>query len=81
MDDKLFPFLCLAIFSVESFYFAGSERNVSKLTLDGVDVMGDRLAEEVRSRLDILSAYRLQSFSVTLNPNLIIVYEHSRFLK
>lgn len=26
---------------------AGSERNVSKLTLDGVDVMGERLAEEV----------------------------------
>lgn len=27
--------------------FVGSERNVSKLTLDGVDVMGERLAEEV----------------------------------
>lgn len=25
----------------------GSERNVSKLTLDGVDVMGERLAQEV----------------------------------
>lgn len=28
-------------------YFAGSERNVSTLTLDGVDVMGERLAAEV----------------------------------
>lgn len=26
---------------------AGSERNMAKLTLDGVDVMGERLAEEV----------------------------------
>lgn len=26
---------------------SGSERNVAKLTLDGVDVMGERLAEEV----------------------------------
>lgn len=26
---------------------AGSERNSSTLTFDGVDVMGDRLAEEV----------------------------------
>ena len=25
----------------------GSEKNMSKLTLDGVDVMGERLAEEV----------------------------------
>lgn len=25
----------------------GSERNINKLTLDGVDVMGQRLAEEV----------------------------------
>lgn len=28
---------------------SGSERNVAKLTLDGVDVMGERLAEEVFS--------------------------------
>jgi len=28
-------------------YFAGSERNGAGLTLDGVDVMGQRLAEEV----------------------------------
>lgn len=28
-------------------YIAGSERNVSRLTLDGVDVMGERLAGEV----------------------------------
>ena len=27
--------------------FAGSKRNYSTLTLDGVDVMGERLAEEV----------------------------------
>lgn len=27
--------------------FIGSERNVAKLSLDGVDVMGERLAEEV----------------------------------
>lgn len=32
-----------------NFVFSGSERNVSKLTLDGVDVMGERLAEEVGS--------------------------------
>ncbi|KAL6555309.1 hypothetical protein OROGR_006567 [Orobanche gracilis] len=25
----------------------GSERNAAKLTLDGVDIMGERLAEEV----------------------------------
>lgn len=28
-------------------WYAGSERNMAKLTLDGVDVMGERLAEEV----------------------------------
>lgn len=28
-------------------WYAGSERNIAKLTLDGVDVMGERLAEEV----------------------------------
>lgn len=30
-------------------FLAGSERNMAKLTLDGVDVMGERLAEEVDS--------------------------------
>lgn len=43
------------------------------MTLDGVDVMGDRLAEEVRSRLHILSAYHLtklipESLSITFVP-------------
>lgn len=28
-------------------FLAGSERNMAKLSLDGVDVMGERLAEEV----------------------------------
>lgn len=37
---------CNLTFSPSSFH-SGSERNVSKLTLDGVDVMGERLAEEV----------------------------------
>lgn len=35
---------------------AGSERNVSKLTLDGVDVMGERLAEEVGFSFKILES-------------------------
>lgn len=29
------------------FNFVGSNRNMYKLTLDGVDVMGERLAQEV----------------------------------
>jgi hypothetical protein len=29
------------------FHFTGSEKNASMLTLDGVDVMGERLANEV----------------------------------
>jgi hypothetical protein len=29
------------------FHFTGSEKNASMLTLDGVDVMGERLADEV----------------------------------
>lgn len=33
---------------------AGSESNCSTLTFDGVDVMGDRLAEEVRNGFGIL---------------------------
>lgn len=33
---------------------SGSERNVAKSTLDGVDVMGERLAEEVFS-LNLIS--------------------------
>lgn len=33
---------------------AGSERNVSTLTLDGVDVMGERLAQEVVVLLKIV---------------------------
>lgn len=28
-------------------FLAGSERNYSRLTFDGVDLMGERLAEEV----------------------------------
>jgi hypothetical protein len=28
-------------------HFTGSEKNASMLTLDGVDVMGERLADEV----------------------------------
>lgn len=28
-------------------FSAGSERNIGKLSLDGVDVMGERLSEEV----------------------------------
>lgn len=34
-----------------SLLFAGSKRNYSTLTLDGVDVMGGRLAEEVYHHL------------------------------
>lgn len=30
---------------------AGSDKNMSTLSLDGVDVMGERLAEEVSCRL------------------------------
>lgn len=33
--------LCTCLFQ------AGSERNYSRLTFDGVDLMGERLAEEV----------------------------------
>lgn len=36
---------CFYFFPI--FFHSGSERNVSRLTLDGVDVMGERLAEEV----------------------------------
>lgn len=35
------------MYSHTCFLFVGSERNMNKLTLDGVDVMGERLAEEV----------------------------------
>lgn len=36
-------------------WFAGSEKNMASLTLDGVDVMGERLAEEVHSLFGLLS--------------------------
>lgn len=36
--------------------FVGSQRNVSTLTLDGVDVMGERLAGEVRYHLDFMNS-------------------------
>lgn len=41
--------ISLSMFSVFDLIFlqAGSECNHSKLTFDGVDLMGDRLAEEV----------------------------------
>lgn len=46
---------------------AGSERNYSKLTFDGVDLMGERLAEEV-SFVSIvkLYAYGFQSKNFVL---------------
>lgn len=37
---------------MQSICIAGSECNYSMLTFDGVDVMGERLAEEVRYLLD-----------------------------
>lgn len=44
---------------------AGSECNPSKLTFDGVDNMGDRLAEEVRYGLAIQTTNFLCSLIVT----------------
>lgn len=42
--------------------FPGSERNVAKLTLDGVDIMGERLAEEVCSFYNVnISTFGLAS--------------------
>lgn len=38
---------CACFYILPIFFHPGSERNVSRLTLDGVDVMGERLAEEV----------------------------------
>lgn len=38
-------------------YIIGSERNGFKLTLDGVDVMGERLAEEVGILLLLLNGF------------------------
>jgi hypothetical protein len=34
--------------------FTGSEKNASLLTLDGVDVMGERLADEVNFYIQIM---------------------------
>ena len=60
---KLHSFYILVYYWVLFYFFAnemncillmgdaGSECNSSKLTFDGVDVMGERLAEEVRDRM------------------------------
>ncbi|KDO52572.1 hypothetical protein CISIN_1g021672mg [Citrus sinensis] len=44
---KLVQYWCLSFHNICWIHFVGSERNMSKLTLDGVDVMGERLAQEV----------------------------------
>jgi hypothetical protein len=47
--------LQIIFFPLTSVTSPGSERNINKLTLDGVDVMGERLAEEVCNSLCIMS--------------------------
>lgn len=47
---------------------AGSECNSATLTFDGVDVMGERLAEEVRSWFS-------HSFNLLFYPNAMCYYE------
>ena len=44
---KLVQYSCLSFHNICWIHFVGSERNMSKLTLDGVDVMGECLAQEV----------------------------------
>ncbi|RWW58298.1 hypothetical protein BHE74_00034861 [Ensete ventricosum] len=49
--DSAWIVLVLSFVLVIGFLSCGSERNMYGLTLDGVDVMGERLAEEVSMTL------------------------------
>jgi hypothetical protein len=49
-------------------FLVGSNRNMYKLTLDGIDVMGERLAQEVSSSIMLLDCF------LTISSALLYVF-------